>query len=174
MALKTSTTRRSFLKVGVIGAVTLASAGGIYRLMRPVSLPEKFTLDGEAALALSSIIAVVLQGAAPANRKTVTQATDRVLAAIAGLPLTTQKEIQDLFALLSFGVTRRLLTGVPAQWQDAKPNDVAAFLQSWRTHRLALLKSAYAALHDLILGSWYADETTWASIGYPGPIQVLR
>lgn len=35
--------------------------------------------------------------------------------------------------------------------------------------RFDLLKSGYAALHDLILGTWYAQPESWAAIGYPGP-----
>ena len=58
-------------------------------------------------------------------------------------------------------------------WSKAKREDVAAFLQSWRVHRLMMLQSAYHALHDLILGGWYADESTWAGIGYPGPNKEL-
>ncbi|HJW55425.1 MAG TPA: hypothetical protein VJ577_09155 [Burkholderiaceae bacterium] len=106
-----------------------------------------------------------------------TQAMDaqvmRVQAAIAGLPLHAQKEIQDLFSLLVLAPTRRFLAGIPDNWAEAKPDDIAAFLQSWRMHRLGMLQSAYHALHDLIIGSWYADVSTWDSIGYPGPIKQL-
>jgi hypothetical protein len=50
---------------------------------------------------------------------------------------------------------------------------VADFLQSWRKHRLAMPQTAYLALHDLVLGSWYADPSSWAAIGYPGPRKEL-
>jgi hypothetical protein len=93
--------------------------------------------------------------------------------AIAGLPLTTQREIQDLFGLLTLAPSRRFLVGLPDDWPQAKQEDVAAFLNRWRLHRFGMLQSAYHALHDLITGSWYADESTWASIGYPGPIRQL-
>jgi hypothetical protein len=59
------------------------------------------------------------------------------------------------------------------QWSQATQEDVAAFLSHWRVHRLALLQSAYHALHDLVIGGWYADESTWESIGYPGPMRAL-
>jgi hypothetical protein len=51
--------------------------------------------------------------------------------------------------------------------------EVAAFLQGWRTSRLGLLRSAYAALHDLVLGAWYGTPDTWEAIGYPGPPEIL-
>ena len=171
--MKLLNSRRSFLKVGLLGAITLASAGGMYRLLRPVSPPSKFLLDGAAASALVRIIPVMLDGVIESTPSATARATERVIGAIAGLPLATQSEIQDLFGLLALGATRRLLAGLPEQWHVAKPADIAAFLQSWRTHRIGMLQSAYAALHDLILGSWYTDETHWAAIGYPGPIKEL-
>ncbi|MEC5216343.1 hypothetical protein RCH09_001289 [Actimicrobium sp. GrIS 1.19] len=165
--------RRTFLKAGLVGAIVLSAAGALYRLNIPKPPPGKFALDSATAAALSAIVLVILDGAIPPTPAAATQASARVCDAIAGLPLSTQKEIQDLFGLLTLGVTRRLLAGVPDQWQDAKPADVAAFLQSWRTHRIGMLQSAYAALHDLILGSWYTNEASWSAIGYPGPRKEL-
>ena len=165
--------RRSFLRVGLAGAITLAVAGGLYRALNTPSPLGKFTLDGDAKAALAAIIAVVLKGTIPASAQGTDAATDRVQGAIAGLPLVTQKEIQELFALLTLGPTRRFLAGIPDNWSEAKTDDVTAFLQNWRVHRISMLQSAYHALHDLIIGPWYADESTWVSIGYPGPIKEL-
>jgi hypothetical protein len=50
---------------------------------------------------------------------------------------------------------------------------VAGFLAAWRSSRLALLQSAYAALHDLSFGAWYAQPESWTDIGYPGPPEIL-
>jgi len=169
-----TTSRRSFLKVGLFGAITLAAAGGIYRALKSPSPLNRFALDGDARIALSAIVGAMLQGALPATAAAATDlAIANTLAAIAGLPLATQKEVQDLFGLLTLGPTRRFLAGMPDDWSVAKREDVTAFLQSWRLHRIMMLQAAYHALHDLILGGWYADETTWASIGYPGPIKEL-
>lgn len=165
--------RRSFLKVGLAGTITLAVAGGLYRALRKPSPPARFALDGDAAAALAAIVGVMLKGTVPTSTQSIESAVVRVQAAIAGLPLGTQKEIQDLFSLLTLGPTRRFLAGMPDSWSNAKVDDVAAFLQSWRVHRISMLQSAYHALHDLIIGPWYADESTWASIGYPGPIKEL-
>ncbi|MYM91935.1 hypothetical protein GTP91_32755, partial [Rugamonas sp. FT82W] len=101
-------------------------------------------------------------------------AAARTLAAIHGLPLATQKEVQDLFGLLALAPARRWLAGVSGSWGEAAPQEVAAFLERWRHHRLAMLQTAYLALHDLILGSWYAEPSTWAGIGYPGPLKELQ
>ena len=171
------TTRRTFLKLGGLAALVLAAGGGIYRATRTPALPGPFVLDGEAKAAIDAMVPVMLAGALPleahAWRAAVDACTARVHGAIGGLPLAAQKEVQDLFGLLALGPARRFLAGVPADWPDATPEQVAAFLQDWRVHRFAMLQSAYAALHDLIIGAWYADPSSWEAIGYPGPLKEL-
>lgn len=168
--------RRTFLKTGLLGALALALGGGIYRATRAQGA-QPYALDPDARAALGAIVPALLADALPvepgARGAAVAAATQRVQAAIAGLPLAVQKEVQDLFGLLALGPARRFLAGVPAAWTQATPEQAAAFLQAWRTHRFTLLQTAYHALHDLVLGAWYADPSTWAAIGYPGPIKEL-
>jgi len=170
------TNRRSFLKAGVVGALVLAAGGGIYRATQAPN-PQRFVLDGEARAALGAIVPAILAGALPAQaaeRKAAIAATVAgVHTAISNLPLAVQKEVQDLFGLLAFAPARRLLTGVATSWAEAGESEVAAFLQDWRMHRLALLRTAYGALHDLALGAWYAQPASWNAIGYPGPMKEL-
>ena len=171
------TTRRSFLKIGVLGALTLAAGGAIYRGVRGPAPLHRYLLDGDARAVLHAVIPAMLGPALPADAAAqaaaIDAATARVQGAIAGLPLAVQKEVQDLFGLLSLAPARRWLAGVPDGWSVATPAQVDAFLQSWRTHRIGMLQTAYLAMHDLILGGWYADPSTWAAIGYPGPIKEL-
>jgi hypothetical protein len=171
------TTRRSFLKIGVIGALTLAAGGAIYRVAYPPAQPGQFVLDGEARAVLLAVVPSMLGTAVPTEAAARAAAIDTVIAridaAIHGLPLATQKEVRDLFGLLALAPARRFLAGVPDSWQQATPRQVDAFLDSWRTHRIGMLVTAYQALHDLILGPWYADPAHWEAIGYPGPIKEL-
>jgi len=170
------TTRRTFLKAGLLSAAVLAAGGGWYRHTHPTP-PRGFVLDGEARAALDAIVAAIVSGAlpaAPADRaRSIAATTRRVHQTILGLPLSAQQEVQDLFGLLALGPARRLLTGIPDGWATAKEADVAAFLQDWRVHRLSLLRTAYAALHDLVLGAWYSEPAHWDAIGYPGPLKEL-
>ena len=169
--------RRTFLKVGALGALTLAAGGGLYRYTHPSIPTKRFVLDGEAKAALDAIVPALLAGALPldgaARRRAVDGTTERVHLAILGLPLGAQKEVQDLFGLLALGPARRMLTGVADGWSAARPEQVSAFLQEWRSHRFAMLQTAYHALHDLVIGSWYADPASWNAIGYPGPMKEL-
>ncbi len=161
--------RRSFLKAGLLGGLALAAGGAAYRQLRP-AVPQRFALDAQGRAMLAALVPAIT-GLAPAPAA-LEAGIDRVAAAIAALPLRMQKEISDLFGLLAMGPTRRLLAGVPP-WQEATPQQVADFLQSWRTHRLAMLQTAYHGLNSLVIGSWYADAATWSAIGYPGPMQEL-
>jgi hypothetical protein len=85
------------------------------------------------------------------------------------LPAPTRADLDQLFGLLS-SHPGRWLTGF--DWRDAAPAQVDAFLQRWRTSSIDLFVVGYQALHDLVLGSWYADPSTWDAIGYPGPTKL--
>ena len=169
--------RRSLLKLGVLGTCALAAGGAAYRLVRGPVPPGRFVLDGAARAALAAIVPAMLGEALPHGGDARSRALDGAIAgvgtAIHGLPLAAQQEVQDLFGLLALAPARRFVAGVKDGWPEADPAQVAAFLQSWRTHRLATLQTAYLALHDLILGAWYADAAHWAAIGYPGPLPEL-
>ncbi|MYN10822.1 hypothetical protein [Pseudoduganella aquatica] len=168
--------RRTFLKTGVLGALALAAGGALYRSVQGAAPLQRYVLDGEARAVLVAIIPAIvgpmLPPAGAARDAAVSRTTDGIQQAVASLPLSTQKEVQDLFGLLALAPARRLLAGVPA-WRDTTPEQAAAFLQDWRLHRLEMLQTAYHALHDLVLGAWYADPASWAGAGYPGPIKEL-
>lgn len=170
------TNRRSFLKAGALAACMLAAGGALYRAVHAPA-PQRFVLDGEARAALAAIVPAMLAGALPGaaaeRRQALSHAIDGVHTAISNLPLSAQKEVQDLFGLLALAPARRLLTGVSGGWAQASEIEVSAFLQRWRLHRLALLRTAYGALHDLSLGAWYAQPASWEAIGYPGPMKEL-
>jgi len=98
-----------------------------------------------------------------------TEVVANVDKAIAGLPPEARKQIEQLFALLAFAPSRCLIAGVWSPWPDASPESIAAFLERWRDSRFALLKSAYCALHQLIMAAWYGSPSAWPAIGYAGP-----
>jgi len=160
--------RRTFLQLGAGASLALALGGGLYRATRAAPLPQRFALDGEARAALGAIVPVLLAGAL-APGADAGAVIDQVHHAILGLPLAAQKELQDLFGLLALAPARRLLTGVAGPWGDAAPVTVQAFLQDWRVSQFGMLRAAYGALHDLVLGAWYAAPGSWDAIGYPGP-----
>ena len=54
--------RRSFLKIGVLGALTLAAGGAIYRVANPPQ-PGRFILDGEARSVLAAVVSPMIGSA---------------------------------------------------------------------------------------------------------------
>ena len=173
-------TRRTFLLAGIAGATALAVASWLRgpREAPPVStaLLPLAQLDADAAAIVAAIALVLLDGALPPDPAAARRATDEtvanVAAAVAGLPPAAQKELGQLFALLAFAPARIALARVDSPWPEASHDDVAAFLERWRTSRFLLLRSAYDALHQLVFAAWYGNPASWPAIGYPGPPKV--
>ena len=103
------TTRREFLKTGVAGVLLLKVAG----CTRPAQG------DGRTVV-LTALIPVLLDGAQPSAGATRPELITRTVAgvdkAVAGLSLATQKEVGELFDLLSFAPTRMILFSSVTQW----------------------------------------------------------
>jgi hypothetical protein len=166
--------RRTLLKAGAAGAAALLFARWLYT---PAAAPAQSAesasaLDPAARTIVAAVIPVFLDGALPEGPEA-SSARAAALAgverAIAGLPPATRKELADLFALLAFPPTRCLLAGVWSPWPEATRDAIASFLARWRDSRFVLLRSAYAALHQLVFSAWYADPRAWPAIGYAGP-----
>ncbi|MCM8595542.1 hypothetical protein [Accumulibacter sp.] len=158
--------RRQFIRTGLAGSLLLSWAGWLNASgARPLTASER-----EMLLAVSD---AMLEGALPTEgerrRRLLELTIDSIAVEVAGLPLATQKEIGELFGLLLVAPGRIVLAGIGKPWREASVGEVSEFLKSWRSSRLSLLQSAYAALHDLIYAAWYARPDTWDAIGYPGP-----
>jgi hypothetical protein len=173
-------TRRQFIKAGLVGGAALAAAGLFYsrgpKQAPGGAVPPGLTLSERTIIA--ALVPAILAGALPASgaarSRAVEETVDGVGVAIAGLAPAAQKELAELFMLLDLAPARALLAGVWTGWAAAPVEDVAAFLEGWRFSRLALLRSAYAALHDLVLGAWYGNPGSWPAIGYPGPPEIVQ
>ncbi|WP_434515990.1 hypothetical protein AB6Q56_04845 [Dechloromonas sp. ARDL1] len=157
------TTRRQFLQTGLAGGLLLNIAG----CTRP-------SANGRRGTVIAAIAPVMLAGALGQEEReaAIARTVAGVETAIAGLALPVQEEIGELFDLLAFTPTRALAAGLWTDWAQATPGEIRAFLENWRHSRFDLLKSGYAALHDLIFGAWYAIPENWPGIGYPGPPEV--
>ena len=87
---------------------------------------------------LRAIGRVMLDGALPNRGEALDAAVRGVEVAIAGLPPAVQGEVQQLFGLLEFPLTRRIVAGV-GPWDRASDSEIADFLQRWRTSNAQLL-----------------------------------
>lgn len=173
--------RRTFIKTGLVGGALLVGAGwaskgtfwgaGSKRVRRA---GEDFGFLTEADYAaLSAIIPVMLTGCldrAEGDREALLAETIKNFdGAVSSFLPEVQKELRQLFSLLSLAPARYFMVGVRSSWQEAKPQTVDAFLRTWQMSDKALFRTAYDALQQLTMGSWYSVSESWRQIGYPGP-----
>jgi hypothetical protein len=167
-------TRRALLKAGLAGGAALFLARWLYTqtTVQPVADAHFSALDARARAIVNAIVPVLLQGAlppAPAADTARAEIVFNVDQAIAGLPPEARGQIEQLFALLAFAPSRCLIAGVWPPWPEAPAASVAAFLARWRDSPFLMLRSAYGALHQLVMAAWYGSPNAWPAIGYPGP-----
>lgn len=171
--------RRTFIKTGIAGGLLLATAALFQKSLDRLgkqALVAGNPLDPSLDKVVRAIAPVLLQGPFPASGAERGAALDRiardVAAAVAALSASAQQEVAELFALLAFAPTRIAAAGLSSPWEQATAAEIDDFLRGWQHSRIGLLNSGYQALHDLVLGAWYADPQSWAAIGYPGPPAV--
>lgn len=166
--------RRTFLTLGIAGAATFTAVGW-WAAIRKRPDPAH-ALDDDARSIVAAIIPAMLEGALPGGARerdtAIKETVDNIDRAIQGLPPSAKTELGQLFALLALAPARRAFAGVAPPWQEAGVAEVAAFLDRWRDSGWALKRSAYDALHQLILAAWYGNDRSWLGIGYPGPPRI--
>ena len=171
-------TRRQFIKTGLIGGAALMAVRIVYgpfsNTDKPIADDYRFAFLNEAQRTVVAAIApVILAGALPTDREVQGKALRDVVRgldwAISGFTPQVQSEVRQLFDLLTFPPTRRLVAGVASPWVAAKQEEIEAFLHRWATSRLELLQSAHQALRQLIFAAWYGNADSWQRIGYAGP-----
>ncbi|MED5622129.1 hypothetical protein [Ideonella sp. BN130291] len=166
--------RRRLLQLGLGGAAVLALAGAGVALVRPGLTGGRLSAGGRAVF--RAVGAAVLDGALPTDASARLRSLDGLLArlegTIAGLAPHAQDELSTLLALLASAPGRVGLAGLTTDWSDASVAQVHAALQAMRTSALAVRQQAYFALRELTNAAYFADPTTWAWLGYPGPNDV--
>jgi hypothetical protein len=50
------------------------------------------------------------------------------------------------------------------------PDEQDASLRGWMQSRIALRRTAFLALRNLAMLGWYAQDESWPSVGYSGPL----
>lgn len=174
-------TRRQFIKTGIAGGLLLATAAAFQKQldrMGKQALVAGNPLDPSLRTVVRAIAPVILHGVFPSADPARATALDRIVKdvalAVGALSAASQDEVAELFALLAFAPTRIAVAGLGARWDEASAADIEGFLRGWQHSKLDLLKSGYQALHDLVLGAWYADPQSWTAIGYAGPPALVK
>lgn len=166
--------RRSLLRLGLVSASVLLVAGGAVSLFQPGVQNGRLAPAGRTVMA--AVGRTVLDGTLPAAPAAQAAALagllDRIDALVAALPVHAQDELSQLLGLLATAPGRFALTGLSVPWGTAPIAEVHTALQSMRISGLALKQQAYLALHDIVGGAYFSDPSTWAAMGYPGPVAV--
>lgn len=151
--------RRQWIGSGIAASALLAVAGAVY---------ESPLKDDDRDI-LAAIAPVMLAGSLPPGDDTVRTLIEGFHTAVAGLTPSMQDEIAQLFTILRVAPLRMLATGVMRPWRRASSDEIVSFLNAWRYSRIAQLRSAYDALHQLSYAAWYGNPRSWPQTGYPGP-----
>ncbi len=167
--------RRTWLKWGGVSTVVLATAGAGVVLTTPPGFSDG-ALSRGAGEACKAVARAVLDGRLPADVAAREKALDahlvRLETVITAFPAAVQSEISEMLTLLSTTPGRVALTGMLSSWASADVEDVQKGLATMRRSSLGLELQAYHALRDLTHAAWYADETHWSELGYPGPREL--
>ena len=166
--------RRKLLAIGAATGVLLAIAGGTLGLLRPARVDGRLS-DGSSAV-MAAVAQTVLDGflpAEPSARAAQLQAhLGRLQATIGGFPPAMQGEVDELLGLLAHPAGRFALTGLQTDWSAATPQQLHTALRSLQTSSIGLRQQVFHALRDLTNAAYFADASTWAQLGYPGPRPV--
>ena len=165
--------RRTFIAAGVLGATALVTARWLRGPHAPPGDATLRALDADAQAIMGAVVPVLLAGTLPAGAVERRQAIDDTVRgidiAVAGLSPNAQDELRQLIALLALPPARLAIARVSEPWNQASEAEVRAFLDRFRNSSLTLLRSAYAALHQLTFAAFYGNAESWPRIGYPGP-----
>lgn len=166
--------RRTLLKLGVAGTLALGVAGVV--AVQWESPLQRGTLSPGARATFRGVGEAMLDACLPAAGADRTAALDgflnRLELLIQGLPGATQNELAELLSALSMGLGRVALVGTYKPLGEAGVAALQDRLQAMRTSRLAVRQQVYHAFHDLVNSAYFSDSSTWALMGYGGPIKL--
>lgn len=174
--------RRSLLRLGVIGTVALTSTSLVASLSGCSSRKEasakgfSFLRDADTRL-FKALIPVVLGDVIKTGDSHYQALEIHVLknvdGALANLGAPAQGELLKLFDLLHMRATRWLTTGVWADWHQASADDMQSFLKRWQNSSVGPFNAGYRVMTKLVAVSYYSLNESWRFSGYPGPMPAL-
>ena len=166
--------RRTLLKLGATSAALLAIVGGTAALIQPGLERGALTAAGRDVFRAVSIgvLDKTLPEQPAARQAALTGLLSRIDVLISALPPHAQAELSQLLSILATGAGRRALAGLGTPWLSASAAEAQAALQDMRFSSLAVRQQAYAALHDITAGAYFSEPSTWALLGYPGPLAI--
>ncbi|MES2415678.1 MAG: hypothetical protein V4614_17935 [Pseudomonadota bacterium] len=166
--------RRTLFKLGAAASVALLVAGGAAALLQPGMERGILTASGREVFAAigSAVLDKTLPEESGPRQIALNGLIERIDILVNALPSHAQAELSQLLSLLASVPGRRALAGLQTPWREASVAEVQAALQGMRLSSLQLRQQAYAALHDITAGAYFADPSSWRLLGYPGPLSI--
>ena len=168
-----SSSRRRFLRRGLIGGALLLGAGAAgalglqlwpTRMRRPRRAPQ--VLDTREL----SIVAAAAEVIAPGGDAL--EVAHRVDEFLSGQGPPSQRDFRRLLLLLESGLAGALLDGRPAPLSRLSLDGRARALEAMRDSRLDVRRGGYQVLRRLCASMRWTDPAAWAELGYVGPPQI--
>lgn len=171
--------RRRFLRVGLAGTAVLSTVGitagvvGFKRVSSQDAATGYYFLRPSDVALFTALVPAVLGHALPqddSKTAVIEEVVKRIDDTCMRLGSPNQKELTQLFDLLSFAPSRRLAAGLKTPWESASVEEATAFLERWRNSSVSLFNAAYRVLIKLPANAYYAMPESFAASGYPGPL----
>jgi hypothetical protein len=173
--------RRSFLRLGVVGTTAVAATGVVGSLAgcSSPSTPASgfsFLRGGDLSL-FTALIPVVLGDMVHHDdhnyQALVVNILKNVDGACANLGVKAQGEILKLLDLLDGRITRWLTTGIYGDWAKVSPADMNHFLMRWHDSSMSPFNAGYRVLSKLVAVSYFNLPESRQYAGYPGPLAMM-
>jgi hypothetical protein len=175
-------TRRALFRKGLLGGLFLAFGGGATialrrtRVLHEPRAPLRLFSPEEHAV-FAAMAARVVPGDHAGPRWPSAHAVDcagKADALLATIHPEAGAEMKQLLRLFENGVTGLFWGGRPAPFTTLDGPAQDARLDSWRTSRLALLRTGHQAMVRLAKATYYASPEVYPLVGYPGPPEVRQ
>jgi len=172
-----STSRRKFIKRGLVGGDLLALAGSLPFALRTTLLgraPRRplrlLTLEEHAVLAAAAARLVPGDGAGPSwPSAEALDCAGKVDALLATVHPDAGRDFRRLLRLFESGLLGTFMAASPRPFTRATPAEQDARLEAWRRSRLTVMRSGYQALKRLTHAAYYSSPEVYPRVGYPGP-----
>lgn len=174
--------RRSLLRLGVIGSVALTSTSlvatlsGCSKHQEAAAQGFAFLRDADVALfkaLIPTVLGDVIKTGDSHYQALETHVLKNVDGALGNLGSPAQGELLKLFDLLHLRATRWLTTGIWANWSEAGADDMQSFLKRWQSSSIGPFNAGYRVMAKLVAISYYSLSESWRFSGYPGPMPAL-
>lgn len=165
-----ATTRRGFLRLAgstaALGA--LAQIRCVPTRSAPLAPGERFFGPGSTEILTQVVERMVDTGEPDTPRVRDSGAIDTIDALCASLDPALTEPLPWLLRLVEYGPFVFDLSF--SRFTRMLPREQDAALRGWLTSRFTVRRMGFAALKNLSMLGWYAQEESWPLIGYAGPL----